>query len=154
METLPLSDTAEGTSPVELTGLLCFSLYSASLAMNRLYRGLLGELGLTYPQYLVMVVLWMKDGRRVSEIGEQLFLDSATLTPLLKRLASMGLVTRTRATDDERAVNIALTAEGRAMVSHAAEVVSRVACASGMSEDEMTQLRNQLFRLRDNLMQG
>src|SRR3989338_5795761 len=91
---------------------LCFALYSTSLAMTKLYKPLLDELGLTYPQYLAMLVLWEKDGLTVSELGERLFLDSGTLTPLLKRLEVSGLISRIRAVEDERRVHITLTAAG------------------------------------------
>ncbi|RXD96538.1 MarR family winged helix-turn-helix transcriptional regulator, partial [Xanthomonas perforans] len=89
--------TARTDALLQLDNQLCFALYSANLAMHKLYRGLLKALDLTYPQYLVMLVLWETDERSVSEIGERLYLDSATLTPLLKRLQAAGLVTRTRA---------------------------------------------------------
>jgi len=133
---------------------LCFALYSASLAMNKLYRGLLAELGVTYPQYLVMLVLWERDGVRVSEIGERLFLDSATLTPLLKRLERAGLVTRTRATDDERSVIVALTDAGRALRARAASLPPQVACAALAPEDEgdLRPLHRSLSQLRDRLL--
>src|SRR3954462_10871670 len=98
---------------LHLDNQLCFALYSASLAMTKLYKPLLDELGLTYPQYLVMLVLWERDGLTVSEIGERLSLDSGTLTPLLKRLEAAELVSRIRDTDDERRVHIRLTAAGR-----------------------------------------
>ena len=107
---------------------ICFALYSASLAMNKLYRRLLADLDLTYPQYLVMLVLWERDDLRVPDIGERLFLDSATLTPLLKRLEAAGLVTRTRDVDDERSVRVTLTAAGRAVRKHAKVVPPQVAC--------------------------
>src|SRR5258708_36499697 len=100
---------------------LCFALYSTMLAMNKVYRKLLRKLGLTYPQYLVMLVLWERDELMVSEIGERLFLDSTTLTPLLKRLEASGLVSRTRATTDERQGIIARTRQGRALKSQAPE---------------------------------
>src|SRR5438270_12845677 len=92
---------------------LCFALYSTSLAMTKLYKPLLDELGLTYPQYLVMLVLWEGDGLMVSELGQRLYLDSGTLTPLLKRLEASGLVSRMRDVDDERRVRVHLTAAGR-----------------------------------------
>ena len=96
--------------PLKLDQQLCFALYSAGLAMNKVYRKLLSQLGLTYPQYLVMLVLWERDQLTVSEIGGRLFLDSATLTPLLKRLQSAKLLDRVRSTEDERQVVISLTA--------------------------------------------
>src|SRR3954470_3587338 len=98
---------------------LCFALYSASLAMTKLYKPLLEDLGLTYPQYLVMLVLWERDGLMVSELGERLFLDSGTLTPLLKRLEAAGLIARIRAVEDERRVHISLTAAGRKLKARA-----------------------------------
>jgi len=136
---------------LKLDNQLCFALYSTQLAMNKLYRGLLKDLGLTYPQYLVMLVLWEQDQRTVSDIGEQLFLDSATLTPLLKRLESAGLVSRRRATQDERQVVIGLTDEGRTLKAKAAVVPSRVGCAVACSLEEAKALHAQLNELRESL---
>ncbi|MFL8003530.1 MarR family winged helix-turn-helix transcriptional regulator [Xanthomonas vasicola] len=133
---------------------MCFALYSANLAMHKLYRGLLKALDLTYPQYLVMLVLWETDERSVSEIGERLYLDSATLTPLLKRLQAAGLVTRTRAANDERQVIIALTETGRALRHRAGAVPEQVFCASACSLDELRQLKQQLEKLRSSLGAG
>jgi DNA-binding MarR family transcriptional regulator len=99
---------------LQLDNQVCFALYSASLAMTKLYKPLLEDIGLTYPQYLVMLVLWEGDQLMVSELGERLYLDSGTLTPLLKRLESAGLLTRLRDAQDERRVRIALTDAGRA----------------------------------------
>ena len=101
----PSPSVASASTP-KLDVQLCFALYSAGLAMNKVYRKLLSQLGLTYPQYLVMLVLWERDQLTVSEIGERLFLDSATLTPLLKRLESAKLLNRLRSTEDERQVVI------------------------------------------------
>src|SRR5271154_2326289 len=100
---------------LQLGSQLCFAIYSAAHAFNRVYKPLLDRLGLTYPQYLVMLVLWERDGVPVKDIGERLFLDSGTLTPLLKRLEQAGLINRTRSTEDERQVMIALTAKGEAL---------------------------------------
>ena len=108
---------------------LCFALYSTQLAMNKLYRGLLRELDLTYPQYLTMLVLWQRDRQTVSEIGEQLYLDSATLTPLLKRLEAAALITRQRSRQDERQVEIALTEKGRSLREQAKAVPHAAGCA-------------------------
>ena len=130
---------------------LCFALYSTSLAMMRVYRGLLPKLGLTYPQYLVMMVLWERDQLTVSDIGERLFLDSATLTPLLKRMEAQGLVQRARARSDERQVIITLTEQGNALRKQAAEVMPAVLCATQCSIDEVTTLRDQLVDLRKHL---
>src|SRR5687767_373125 len=115
MTKTPAAAKLSSKPSLQLDHQLCFSLYSAGRAMSKAYRPLLEPLGLTYPQYLVMRVCWAGDGITVSEIGERLFLDSATLTPLLKRLQAAGLGTRTRASVDERQVLIALTAAGRAL---------------------------------------
>ncbi|CAD1786525.1 MarR family transcriptional regulator [Xanthomonas arboricola pv. juglandis] len=146
--------TARTDALLQLDNQLCFALYSANLAMHKLYRGLLKTLDLTYPQYLVLLVLWETDGRSVSEIGERLFLDSATLTPLLKRLQAAGLVTRTRAASDERQVIIALTDSGRALRAKAGAVPEQVFCASACSLEELRHLKQQLETLRSNLGAG
>jgi MarR family transcriptional regulator, organic hydroperoxide resistance regulator len=136
---------------LQLDRQLCFALYSASLAMTKLYKPLLEPLGLTYPQYLAMLVLWERDGIVVSELGQRLMLDSGTLTPLLKRLEAAGLVQRQRDSDDERRVLLRLTAAGRALKSRAAEVPAQVACASGCDLDELTALTARLKALRDQI---
>jgi DNA-binding MarR family transcriptional regulator len=130
---------------------LCFALYSTSLAMMRVYRGLLPKLGLTYPQYLAMMVLWEQDALTVSDIGERLFLDSATLTPLLKRMEAQGLVQRVRARADERQVIVSLTELGQAVRSDAAALMPDILCATKCSVEEITSLRSQLVDLRKNL---
>jgi DNA-binding MarR family transcriptional regulator len=128
---------------------LCFALYSASLATTKAYRPLLDALGLTYPQYLVMMVLWERDGLGVSEVGARLHLDSGTLTPLLKRLEQSGLLRRERAADDERRVELRLTPAGRALRERAGTLPVRMARLTGCSSDELARLRRQLVRLRD-----
>ena len=130
---------------------LCFALYSASLAMTKLYKPLLDELGLTYPQYLVMLVLWEGDGLMVSELGQRLSLDSGTLTPLLKRLEAAGLVSRLRAVEDERRVHIHLTAAGKRLKARAAKVPGCVLAASQCSVPEALQLIRQMNTLRARL---
>jgi MarR family transcriptional regulator, organic hydroperoxide resistance regulator len=130
---------------------LCFALYSTSLAMTKLYKPLLDELGLTYPQYLVMLVLWERDGLMVSELGERLFLDSGTLTPLLKRLEGAGLIARIRAVEDERRVHITLTAAGRRLKVKAQKVPGCVLSASQCSIPELLQLTTQIRNLRERL---
>ena len=130
---------------------LCFALYASSLAMTKLYKPLLAPLGLTYPQYLVMQVLWERDGQGVGEIGERLTLDSGTLTPLLKRLEQSGLVLRLRDAGDERRVRIALSASGRALRQQALAVPKAVAAASGCSLAELAELTAQLHALRHRL---
>lgn len=129
----------------------CFALYSASLAMTKAYKPLLDNLGLTYPQYLAMLVLWQEDDLLVKDIGEKLFLDSGTLTPLLKRLEGAGLVARTRDERDERQVRITLTPEGRALKRRARDIPRQVMCASGQSAQALGTLRNQLVQLRASL---
>jgi len=130
---------------------LCFALYSTGLAMNKVYRKLLRKLDLTYPQYLVMLVLWERDAVTVSAIGARLFLDSATLTPLLKRLEAAGLVTRTRAAADERQVVVSLTDSGRAMAREAGAIQEQVLCATACSPDELGAIKKQLEGLRAKL---
>jgi DNA-binding MarR family transcriptional regulator len=130
---------------------LCFALYSASLAMTKVYKPLLEPLGLTYPQYLVMLVLWESDGPTVSQLGQRLTLDSGTLTPLLKRLESLGYVQRQRDADDERRVLVRLTPEGRALRSRAAGVPPQLLQASRCSVDELSALTQRLHALRQHL---
>jgi DNA-binding MarR family transcriptional regulator len=129
----------------------CFALYSTSLAMTKTYKPLLDQLGLTYPQYLVMLVLWKQDNLLVKEIGELLFLDSGTLTPLLKRLESASLLKRERDSEDERQVRITLTASGQALRKTAEAIPAQILCASGLSTNNLSQLRSELQQLRDEL---
>ena len=136
---------------LQLDNQLCFALYSASLAMTKVYKPLLDELGLTYPQYLAMLVLWERDGLMVSELSGKLFLDSGTLTPLLKRLESTGLVTRLRALDDERRVYITLTPDGRKLKARAAKIPGCILSASQCAVPELMALTSQLQSLRQRL---
>ncbi len=130
---------------------LCFAAYSLAQAFGRVYRPGLDRLGLTYPQYLVMLVLWEEDGPSVGQIGQKLHLDSGTLTPLLKRLEAAGFVTRQRGTDDERLVRVRLTPAGRALKAGAAEVRRGVACATGLGSGDIAALRAELIQLRNSL---
>jgi len=130
---------------------LCFALYSASLAMTKMYKPLLEPLGLTYPQYLAMLVLWERDGITVSELGQRLQLDSGTLTPLLKRMEASGLVQRRRDSADERRVMLNLTAAGRALKSRAAKVPPEVVCATSCTLDELASLTRRLKKLREEI---
>lgn len=139
---------------LRLDNQLCFALYSTSLAMNKLYRKLLRKLGLTYSQYLVMMVLWERDGLTVSEVGERLFLDSATLTPLLKRMETAGLLTRARAASDERQVIITLTPEGDQLRQQAAGLPASILNASQCSLDQIVGMKQQLDALRESLMKS
>lgn len=141
-----MTDTPAGTR-----NLLCFALYSANHAMHRLYRPLLAPLGLTYPQYLVLVSLWARDGQRVGDLGQELGLETNTLTPLLKRMAESGLVARTRSTEDERVVTVSLTDKGRAMEPEAARITACIFEASGLSVDEIRDLRDRVNALRTRI---
>ncbi|HEY9105901.1 MAG TPA: MarR family transcriptional regulator [Roseateles sp.] len=136
---------------LQLDRQLCFALYSSSLAMTKLYKPLLAPLGVTYPQYLVMLVLWEADGLSVSQLGQRLSLDSGTLTPLLKRLEALGHIERRRASDDERRVDIFLTPQGRKLRQLALDIPSHLACASGCELDEVIALTQQLHQLRQQL---
>ena len=133
---------------------LCFALYSASLVMTKMYQPLLDPLGVTYPQYLVMLVLWEHDGLSVSEIGERLMLESSTLTPLLKRLETAGLVRRERDTVDERRVLVHLSARGRSLKTKAASVPEMVACATACDVANIALLTAELKTLRANLTES
>ncbi|HEY4068822.1 MAG TPA: MarR family transcriptional regulator [Burkholderiaceae bacterium] len=146
---LPLPNAAREMQ--RLDHQLCFALYSSSLLMTKLYKPVLTPLGLTYPQYLVLLVLWERDAIAVGELGARLYLDSGTLTPLLKRMQTAGLLTRTRATDDERRVIVTLTPAGRALRRKAEQVPLTVACASGCTLTELTTLTAQLQALRGNV---
>ncbi|MBO0895728.1 MULTISPECIES: MarR family winged helix-turn-helix transcriptional regulator [Arthrobacter] len=126
---------------------VCFSLYSASRAATAVYRPLLDQLGLTYPQYLVLTVLWEKDGSSVRELGRSLELDSGTLSPLLKRLEAAGLVVRKRSTADERRVDIHLTENGRALQAQALDLPQRVAEAAGLEPEELQALQETLAKV-------
>jgi DNA-binding MarR family transcriptional regulator len=133
---------------------LCFALYAAHRAVTVRYRPLLDRLGLTYPQYLVMLVLWERDGVAVRELGERLQLDSGTLSPLLKRLEAAGLVLRRRGGDDERSVTISLTERGEGLRADAAGVPAAIAAATGLPADERDRLRGALVALAANLRDG
>jgi DNA-binding MarR family transcriptional regulator len=126
---------------------LCFALYAASRAVTAAYRPLLEELGLTYPQYLTMLVLWEQDGVTVRELGRRLQLDSGTLTPLLKRLQQSGLVSRERRRSDEREVEIRLTPEGRSLRARAGDIPACLAARLRLGPDDMRRLRDELKQL-------
>jgi DNA-binding MarR family transcriptional regulator len=126
---------------------LCFPLYAAARMMVNAYRPLLAELGLTYPQYLALLVLWETDGLSVSAIGERLYLDSGTLTPLLKRLESQGIITRRRSREDDRVVGNWLTESGRALARQAVGIPERLLCDANMAEHEVAPAKAILERL-------
>lgn len=146
--------SASGKFSLLLDEQVCFALYSTTLAMNKVYRQLLKKLELTYPQYLVMMVLWESDQVTVSDIGSRLFLDSATLTPLLKRLESAGLISRQRAASDERQVIITLTTAGRELRKKAEAVPDAVFCAAACSPDQLQTIKAGLEVLRDKLLRS
>lgn len=131
---------------------VCFALYSAGHAFTRLYKPLLDPLGLTYPQFLVMVTLWERDDRTVSDIGETLLLESSTLTPLLKRLETAGMVRRTRDRDDERVVRIQLTPEGAALKQKAVGIPAAIGCSTNLSIPEVLKLTTEIKALRKKLL--
>lgn len=149
-----MTQPSETGRTVGLDEMLCFALYSASNAFNRAYRPMLDRLGLTYPQYLVLVTLGERDAMTVSEIGELLFLESNTLTPLLKRLEAAGLVSRQRDPADERQVRVRLTDTGRALRADACRVTLELGRDLALSEEETAVLRYQVSALRDALVGG
>jgi MarR family transcriptional regulator, organic hydroperoxide resistance regulator len=133
---------------------LCFSLYATSMAINRTYKPLLDQLGITYPQYLVLSALWEADGRTVGAIAERLSLESSTITPLVKRLETASLVTRTRQAEDERRVLVSLTARGQALKQESRCLGEALFARSGMQPEELIALNREVRRLRSALMQA
>jgi DNA-binding MarR family transcriptional regulator len=138
-------------NPLLLDNQLCFALYSSSHLMTKIYKPLLKEIGLTYPQYLAMLVLWEEDEITVGALGEKLYLDSGTLTPLLKRMETAGFVKRKRSGTDERQVFIHLTDKGRALKRAASQIPSKAGAATGMGILEIIKLRKQLQKLQSGL---
>ncbi len=142
---------AERVTTTRLDEQLCFALYAASRAMTSCYRPMLDALGLTYPQFLVLLVLWERGDLQVTGIGQALQLETGTLSPLLKRLEATGLVTRRRQAGDERSVLVALTPEGRDLEARAAAVQREVASATALHDAEVATLRSTLHALTGNL---
>ncbi|MDR2248678.1 MarR family transcriptional regulator [Acinetobacter sp.] len=136
---------------LKLENQLCFLIYSTNLALNQLYRKLLTPLGITYPQYLVMLVLWEKDEVTVSEIGSKLFLESSTLTPILKKLEAMQLVNRNRSKEDERQVIITLSEKGKNLKEQAVNIPAHILEASSCDMTTLLGLKDQLTQLRTNI---
>lgn len=130
---------------------LCFALYSTSLAMTKVYKPLLDKLSLTYPQYLIMLILWQNDGLALKDVGEQLQIDSGALTPVIKRMEAMGLLIRTRNPQNERTLEIRLTKAGWAMREQAVQVNQTIGLSCGMAESEVHALRQELVQLRSQL---
>src|SRR5215211_6332107 len=146
--------TAMPAPSLALDDQLCFALYAASRAVTARYRPMLEELGLTYPQYLVMMLLWETDHQTVGQLGSRLALDSGTLSPLLKRLTTAGLVTRHRRVEDERSVSIALTEQGRALQDKAFRISEEMIGAIGFGTDEFDELMQRLRLLTERVNRG
>lgn len=140
-----------GFDNLKLDNQLCFALYSATNAITRLYRSLLNELDLTYPQYLVLLVLWERDGVAVRDLIKRLRLDSGTLSPLLKRLEKAGLIEKKRMDLDERVVRVFLTAQAKKLEPQVAEIQHQVACQTGLSDQDFFQLLDRLNQLAASL---
>ena len=145
------SEPFDFDAALRLDNQLCFALYSTSLAMTKVYKPLLESLGLTYPQYLVMLLLWEQDEVSVSALGERLYLDSGTLTPLLKRMQASGLLERTRSLQDERRVLVSLTEAGRQLRTKARHVPGCVVSATHLPVSELMALTQQVHALRRQL---
>lgn len=148
---MPIPPSLADDHLLRLDHQLCFALYSASLAMTKLYKPLLAPMGLTYPQYLVLLCLWEQDGQGVGDLGERLQLDSGTLTPLLKRMEAAGWLSRERSAEDERRVLARLTPAGRALKQRAAAVPGCVLEATQCSVGEVVDLTRRLHDLRDRV---
>ena len=146
--------TALPAPSVLLDDQLCFALYAASRAVTARYRPMLDAIGLTYPQYLVMMLLWESDHQTVGQLGARLSLDSGTLSPLLKRLTAAGLVTRHRRVEDERSVSIALTDRGRALRGQALEISAEMIGVIGFDTSEFDDLKDRLRLLIDRVNRG
>ncbi|HEV7344939.1 MAG TPA: MarR family transcriptional regulator [Devosia sp.] len=144
-------DQQRGAEAGGVGEMLCFSIYSAGHAFNALYRPLLEEIGLTYPQYLVMVALWNRDGQRVKELGDGLFLDSSTLTPLLKRMEGSGLITRTRNPDDERQVLLNLTKKGWDLKERSQTISTCIQNAVGLDAAAVQKVQAAVDAIRDSI---
>ena len=151
-ETKMTSSSPSNHELLRLENQLCFALYAATRAISKTYRDKLGPMGLTYPQYLVLIVLWERDGITITDIGRRLMLDSGTLTPLVKRLEGMGLVKRERGTVDEREVRVWVTQTGLDLQDLAVDSRRYVACKLAMSEPEILEMRADLMSLIERLV--
>lgn len=144
-------DNTKMESLLRLDQQICFALYGATHAFTRAYKPLLDPIGLTYPQYLVMMALWEKETSTVKALGEMLGLDSGTLSPLLKRLEHAGLITRKRGTVDERQVLVALTTKGADLKKEGVKIMAAIGGATGCGLEELAQLRDRVNALKDSL---
>ena len=149
-----VSEIKDEALPKRVHEMICFGLYSASGAMNRAYGPMLSRLGLTYPQYIALTVLWERDGQTVGAMCRALRSDTSTVTPLLKRLEAAGLVVRRRGTEDERQVFVYLTARGRALQDYAPDITRCIFEDTGLSKEELDDLLQKLTVLRDNLLKS
>lgn len=147
-DTLKIEDGETGHAAPGLDEFICFAIYSTNHAFTRVYAPILETLGVTYPQYLVMVCLWRQDGQTVGELARGLFLESSTLTPLLKRLEAMGLIHRRRSIEDGRQVHVWLSAEGHALKQKAADVPVDILAATGLDAEAVARLRREVEGLR------
>jgi DNA-binding MarR family transcriptional regulator len=141
-------------APVPLDRQLCFSIYGASIAINRAYKPMLDQLGITYPQFLVLSTLWEADGRTVGAVAERLDLEPSTITPLVKRLEAAGFVTRQRNPDDERQVRVRLTERGRAMREETTCLTEELLRRSGLTVEQIVALNTQVQALRESVAAG
>ncbi|MED5611209.1 MULTISPECIES: MarR family winged helix-turn-helix transcriptional regulator [Pseudomonas] len=146
-----MSQPKDACESLKLDNQLCFALYSTSLQMTKVYKPLLQELGLTYPQYIAMLVLWERDGITVGEISARMLTDPGSLTPLLKRLEGEGLITRKRSASDERVVELRLTDKGRALQRQAERIPGCILAASGLDLEQLGKLKDELVDLRGSL---
>lgn len=144
------TDLSMPAKPPQLADFMCFAIYSANLAYGRAYKPILQELGVTYTQWIAIVALWEQDDQTVSQLGERLFLESNTLTPILKKLEALGYLTRRRDPADERQVIVSLTDAGRRLREKGAQ--RTLVAASGLSPEEFAATQKTIVRLRDNLL--
>ncbi len=142
----------ERTEVAKLADFMCFSIYSANLAYSRVYKPVLEQLGVTYPQYITIIALWEEDPQTVKSLSEKLFLEPSTMTPMLKRLEAMGYVKRARDREDERSVHVSLTGAGRRLREKGLDFREATVKASGLSPEEFPSLQKAIARLRDNLI--
>ncbi|HMA51487.1 MAG TPA: MarR family transcriptional regulator [Magnetospirillaceae bacterium] len=142
------------TDAPSLADFMCFAIYSTNLAYSRVYKPVLEQLGLTYPQYITIIALWEQDGQTVKSLGEKLFLEPSTMTPMLKRLEGMGYVRRERDSVDERNVRISLTDEGRKLRERGFGYGSLTRKATGMDTEDFAALQKAIVHLRDNLVEA
>ncbi|MDH4584446.1 MarR family transcriptional regulator [Pseudomonas sp. BN415] len=146
------SSKAASAKPAPLSDFLCFAVYSANLAFGKAYKPVLEQLGLTYTQFITIVALWEQDNQTVGGLGEKLFLESNTLTPILKKLEAMGLVQRQRDPEDERQVRLSLTSQGRALREKGLE--GSLSQATGLEPEAFEQIQKAIVALRDNLIKS